>query len=130
MMILSLLCRYKTFQKVIQNIFSVDFSVFSKPSLHVVFDSYNMYNALSKRGKRYYYRKIKICVLLSQPSDTQFGHVVPSLAYLKKYIIATKIIHLFPFQQKLYRPTSLSSHGTEVATILVLYILIISKIIF
>ena len=63
--------------------FSVDFSVSSKPSLHVVFTSYNMYNALSKRGKRYNYQKMKICVLLSRPSDTQFGHMVPSLAHLK-----------------------------------------------
>ena len=63
--------------------FSVDFSVSSKPSLHVVFTSYNMYNALSKRGKRYNYQKMKICVLLSRPSDTQFGRMVPSLAHLK-----------------------------------------------
>ena len=33
----------------------------------------------------------------------------------KKKIIATKTIHLYPFRQKLYRPTFPSSHDTEVA---------------
>ena len=39
----------------------------------------------------------------------------------KNYIIATKIIHLYPFQQKLYRPTSLLGHGTEVAILFVVW---------
>ena len=33
--------------------FSLDFSICSSASMHVVFDSYNMYNALSKTGNRY-----------------------------------------------------------------------------
>ena len=40
--------------------------------------------------------------------------------------IAIKTIHLYPFQQKLYRPTFTLSHDTEVA-IMVLNILIIAK---
>ena len=40
---------------------------------------------------------------------------------ISKNYIATKIIHLYPFQQKLYRPTSLLGHGTEVVILFVLW---------
>ena len=126
--------------KIIQNIFSVDLTVCSTTSLHVVFDIYNMCNALSKRGKRYTYQNI----LLLKPRGTLFGFLLANiftplpcraycvlytlqcLAYLKKHIIATETIHVYPFQQKLYRPTFPSSHDTGVA-IMVSNILIISK---
>ena len=98
-----------------------------------------MCNALSKRGKRYTNQNI----LLSRPRGTKnvgplaniftplpcivlFIITLQCLAYLKKRIIATKTIHLYSFQQKLYKPTFPSSHDTEM-TIMVLNIFIISR---
>ena len=40
----------------------------------------------------------------------------------ENYIIAIKTIHPYLFQQKLYRPTSLLGHGTEVAILFVLWL--------
>ena len=45
-----LIVSHQILQKVIQSVFSVDFSVCSKPSLHVVFDSYSMYKRYPKEG--------------------------------------------------------------------------------
>ena len=82
-------------------------------------------------------------ILLSRPRGIKFGFLLANiftllpciaffmislqcLAYPKKHIIVTRTIHLYPFQQKLYRLTFLSIHDTEVA-IMVINILIISK---
>ena len=77
-----------------------------------------MYNALSKNRE---------AVLL--PKDEDMCSPVTAIWFRpcgskssisKNCIIATKIINLYAFQQKIYRPTSLLGHGTEVAILFVL----------
>ena len=131
---------FKTSKK-ISNVFSLYITVCSKNSLHAVFDSHNLCNALFKRGKRLTYQKI----ILSRPRGTQFGfllvNIYPFTMYCvlydyatiysisKKHIIAIKTIYLCPFQEKIHRPGFLLGRDTKVA-IMILNILIISKIIF
>ena len=88
-----------------------------------------------KKTKRFIYQNILRSRPIRLPTGQyilfsmyciHYDHATMSSIANKHINIAIKTIHLYSFQQKLYRPTFTLSHDTEVA-IMVLNILIIAK---